>query len=101
MEARAGGVMRCEANTRRGGPCARRARGGQRLCASHAGRPIGRARPRDGLGHGLYGQGLPPEERLALALARATEGVDEEIATTRLMIQRLLRDEDPSSAEYA
>ncbi|SRR5579884_1355848 len=84
--------MRCEASTRRGRPCARPAQAGERLCASHA---RAGARPR----HGLYARTLAPEERRLLALARALDGVGEEIAMTRLMIHRHARDDSP--ADYA
>src|ERR671939_374369 len=79
--------MRCEASTRRGRPCVRPARAGERLCASHARR---RARR-----HNLYRRVLAPEERRRLGRARAAEGVAEEIAMTRLMIQRHARDGSP------
>jgi len=88
--------MRCEASTRRGRPCARPARSGERLCASHARAGGG---PRRGVRPGLYGRALAPEERRMLVLARAVEGVGEEIAMTRLMIQRHARDGSP--ADYA
>jgi hypothetical protein len=41
---------------------------------------------------------LSPAERLTLATARGSEGVDEEIALTRLMILRELQQADPSAA---
>jgi hypothetical protein len=93
--------MRCEASTRRGVPCARPALVDQTVCASHAGRTGARPRNRNALRHGLYAQALAPEERLTLVLARAAEGMGEEIATTRLMILRALRERDASPAEYA
>ena len=92
--------MRCAAATRQGRPCARRALANASVCASHAGRCGARPGNRNGLRHGLYSRQLSPEERFNLALARGTEGLDEEIAMTRLMIQRLVREQDPSPAAY-
>lgn len=92
--------MRCAAATRQGRPCARRALADAPVCASHAGRCGARPGNRNGLRHGLYSRQLPPEERLDLALARATEGLDDEIAMTRLMILRVVREQDPSPATY-
>src|SRR3954471_6209078 len=89
--------MRCEASTRRGVRCARPARVGARLCASHAARAGGGRRR--GPRHGLYGRALTQDERQVLALARAIEGVSEEVAMTRLMILRHARDGSP--ADYA
>ncbi|HZU05895.1 MAG TPA: hypothetical protein VFB73_07975 [Chloroflexota bacterium] len=92
--------MRCEAVTRRGRPCRREALAGGRVCASHAGRCGARPGNRNALRHGLYSQQLTPEERLALATARAVEGLDEEIAVTRLMILRALRQQNTPPATY-
>jgi hypothetical protein len=89
--------MRCEASTRRGVRCARPARAGERRCAGHAARAGGGRRR--GPRHGLYGRALARDERRALALARAIEGVSEEVAMTRLMILRHARDGSP--ADYA
>ena len=89
--------MRCEASTRRGVRCARPARVGARLCASHAAR-VGGGRRR-GPRHGLYGRALAQDERQMMTLAREIEGVSEEVAMTRLMILRQARDGSP--ADYA
>ena len=59
--------MRCEASTRRGVRCARPARAGARLCASHAARAGGGRRR--GPRHGLYGRALTQDERQVLTLA--------------------------------
>jgi len=89
--------MRCEASTHRGVRCARPARAGERRCASHGARAGGGRRR--GLRHSLYGRALARDERRALVLARAIEGVSEEVALTRLMILRHARDGSP--ADYA
>ena len=82
----------CEA-TRRGKRCRQTAVNGKRLCARHA------ASRRARRGHGkrprcrLYDEALSPEERVALAIARLAEGLDDEIAVTRLMIVRAIGEE--------
>ena len=93
--------MRCEAITRYGGPCRRPALASERICVSHAGLTGARPKNRNALRHGLYARCLSPEERLEMALARATEGMAEEIAITRLMILRTLRQQDAPPGEYA
>ena len=93
--------MRCEATTRKGEPCTQRALADDTVCASHAGRCGARPGNRNALRHGLYSRTLTPEEKLDLMAARAVEGVDEEIAVTRLMILRALRQQDAPSEAYA
>jgi hypothetical protein len=93
--------MRCEATTHAGAPCAQPALTGERVCASHAGRCGARPGNRNALRHGLYSQCLTPDEKLDLVAARAIEGVDEEIAVTRLMILRALRQQDAPAEAYA
>ena len=92
--------MRCEAMTRQGVPCARPALRDGRVCANHAGRCGARPGNRNALRHGLYSRLLTPEERVELAAARAVEGLDEEIALTRLMILRMLREQGAEPAVY-
>jgi hypothetical protein len=72
-----------------------------RLCASHSGRCGARPGNRNAIRHGLYSRSLSAEERLNLAAAYAIKGVDEEIAVTRLMIARALRQPDVPPAAYA
>ncbi len=74
---------------------------GARVCVSHAGRCGARPGNRNALRHGLYSGSLAPEERLELALAEASEGLDEEIAVTRLMILRALREQEAPPETYA
>jgi hypothetical protein len=93
--------MRCEATTRQGRPCQQRAMQGGRLCATHAGRGGAPRGNRYGLRHGLYSRYLSPREKLDLVAARAAEGLDEEIAVTRLMIQRALREKKLPPEAYA
>ena len=93
--------MRCEAVTREGAPCERAALVGERLCASHAGRCGARPGNRNALRHGLYSRQLTPEEQRDLVIAQASEGLNEEIAITRLMIVRALREQNAPSEEYA
>ncbi len=93
--------MRCEATTRKGTPCTQTALTGEQVCASHAGRCGARPGNRNALRHGLYSRHLTPEEKLDLVAARAMEGLDEEIAVTRLMILRALRQHDAPPAAYA
>ena len=93
--------MRCEAKTHQGTPCPRPALAGDRICASHAGRCGARPGNRNGLRHGLYSRYLTPEEKLDLVAAQAVDGVDEEIAVTRLMIVRALRQPDAPPEAYA
>src|SRR3954454_5740150 len=89
--------MRCEASTRRGVRCARPARWGAPLCGAPAAQAGGGRRR--GPRHGLYGHALTQDERQVLTLARAIEGVSEEVAMTRLKILRQARDGSP--ADYA
>jgi hypothetical protein len=93
--------MRCEATTRDGAPCTKAALAEAPLCASHAGRCGARVGNRNALRHGLYSRCLTPDEKLDLVAARAIEGVDEEIAVTRLMILRALRQQDAPAEAYA
>src|SRR5262249_26193048 len=93
--------MRCESATRRGTPCKRAAAADARVCASHAGRCGARPGNRNALRHGLYSRQLTSEEQIDLIAARAAEGVDEEIAITRLMIVRALRQQDAPARAYA
>jgi hypothetical protein len=93
--------MRCESATRRGTPCTRAAVADARVCASHAGRCGARPGNRNALRHGLYSRQLTPEEQIDLVAARAAEGVDEEIAVTRVMIVRALRQQDAPTQAYA
>jgi hypothetical protein len=92
--------MRCKATTHEGKPCKNAALAKRRLCASHAGRCGARPGNRNALRHGLYSSHLTPEEKLDLVAAWAVEGVDEEIAVTRLMILHTLRQQDPSAEAY-
>ncbi len=94
-------MIRCQAITHGGVPCARAAMRGERVCASHAGRCGARPGNRNAIRHGLYSRSLSPEEKLSLAMAYRAEGVDEEIGVTRLMIARALRDPDVPPAAYA
>src|SRR5579883_3619714 len=94
-------TMRCEATTRKGTACTQPALTDGHLCASHAGRCGARPGNRNALRHGLYSRILTPEEKLDLMAARAVEGVDEEIAVTRLMILRALREQDAPAEAYA
>ncbi|HLI26029.1 MAG TPA: hypothetical protein VKZ60_03105 [Chloroflexota bacterium] len=89
--------MRCEALTRKGVPCARPALRGERVCANHAGRCGARPGNRNALRHGLYSRQLSAVERVELFAARAMAGLDEEIALTRLLILRALRERDPGA----
>ena len=89
--------MRCEAVTRKGGPCACPALRDGRVCANHAGRCGARPGNLNALRHGLYSQQLSPAERLELATARGMAGLDEEIAVTRLMILRALREQESTA----
>lgn len=84
--------MRCEATTRQGMPCARPALRDERVCANHAGRCGARPGNRNALRHGLYSQQLAPAERVELAAAQAMVGLDAEIALTRVLILRALRE---------
>src|SRR5918912_99913 len=93
--------MRCEAVTKKGVPCTQQTLADSRLCASHAGLCGARPGNRNALRHGLYSGSLTPEEKLDLVAARAVEGVDEEIAVTRLMILRALRQQDAPAEAYA
>ena len=93
--------MRCEATTRQGEPCTQRALADATVCASHAGRCGARPGNRNALRHGLYSRCLMPEEKLDLLAAKAVEGLDEEIAITRLMILRALREQNPPAEAYA
>ncbi len=93
--------MRCEATTHQGDPCSKPALADARVCASHAGRCGARPGNRNALRHGLYSRHLTPEEKLDLVAARAVEGVDEEIAVTRLMILRALRQQEAPAEAYA
>jgi hypothetical protein len=93
--------MRCKATTHEGTLCKNAALAKRRLCASHAGRCGARPGNRNALRHGLYSRHLTPEEKLDLAAARAVEGVAEEIAITRLMILRALRQQNPPAEAYA
>jgi hypothetical protein len=93
--------MRCKATTHEGTSCKNMAMAKRRLCASHAGHCGARPGNRNALRHGLYSGHLTPEEKLDLVAARAVEGVDEEIAVTRLMILRALRQRDPPAEAYA
>jgi hypothetical protein len=86
--------MGCEAVTRGGAPCRAAALAGGTRCASHAGRCGARPGNRNALRHGLYSRLLSPEVQLDLLAARATEGLAEEIAVTRLLIRRAVRDQD-------
>ena len=83
----------CTATTRKGHPCTQTAMAGGRLCASHAGRDGARSDKANAVGPGLYGESLSPREQVALVAARAAEGVDDEIAVTRLMIVRALEEQ--------
>jgi hypothetical protein len=74
---------------------------GARVCASHAGLCGGQEGNRNALRHGLYSKLLSDEEKLDLLEARAIEGLDEEIAITRLMILRALRLKNPPAVDYA
>jgi hypothetical protein len=74
---------------------------GERFCASHAGRCGARPGNRNALRHGLYSRSLSDDEKLDLVAAYRVEGVDEEIAVTRLMIVRALRQPDAPPAAYA
>ena len=93
--------MGCEAVTRQGTPCRRPALEDASLCASHAGRCGARPGNRNALRHGLYSRQLTPEEQVDLVAAKASEGLDEEIAVTRLMIVRALRQQDAPPTAYA
>jgi hypothetical protein len=93
--------MRCEAVTKKGVPCTQQTLADSRLCASHAGLCGARPGNRNALRHGLYSRNLTPEEKLDLIAARAVEGVDEEIAVTRLMILRALRQQNAPAEAYA
>jgi hypothetical protein len=75
--------------------------GQSQRCASHSGRCGAPPGNRNALRHGLYSRALTPEEKLDLIAARAVEGVDEEIAVTRLMILRGLRQQDAPAEAYA
>jgi hypothetical protein len=93
--------MRCEGTTQGGGACGRAAMRGGRRCASHAGRCGARPGNRNAMRHGLYSRALSAEERRSLAAAYQVEGVDEEIAVTRLMIARALRQPEVPLGAYA
>jgi hypothetical protein len=93
--------MRCKAITKNGTPCTQTALTDAQLCASHSGRCGARPGNRNALRHGLYSRYLTPEERLDLFAARATQGLREEIAVTRLMILRALRQQDSPAEAYA
>jgi hypothetical protein len=82
----------CAAKTHRGQPCTQRAMAGGRLCASHAGQGGARPGNRNARPHDLYGEALSRREKAKLVVARAAEGVDDEIAMTRLMIVRALEE---------
>jgi hypothetical protein len=93
--------MRCDMTTHDGMPCARPALRDDRRCASHAGRCGARPGNRNALRHGLYSRELSDDERRKLAAAHTMQGLDEEIAVTRLMIARALRQPDVPPAAYA
>jgi hypothetical protein len=93
--------MRCEVVTKKGAACTQQAMSDSRRCVSHAGLCGARPGNRNALRHGLYSHHLTPEEKLDLVAARAIEGVDEEIAVTRLMIVRALRQQDAPPQAYA
>ena len=93
--------MRCKAITKSGKPCTQNALADTQLCASHAGRCGARPGNRNALRHGLYSRYLSPEEKLDLFAARAVRGLKQEIAVTRLMILRAIRQQDPPAEAYA
>src|SRR5688572_18791386 len=90
----------CEA-TRRGKRCRQMAVNGKRLCAHHAASRRARRGHRNRPRRRLYDDALSPEEKVALAIARLAEGLDEEIAMTRVMIVRALREQEAPPEEYA
>jgi hypothetical protein len=93
--------MRCEAVSRSGVACGRAAMRGAGRCASHTGRCGARRGNRNAVRHGLYSHSLSAEERLRLAAANRAEGLEQEIAVTRLMIARALHQPDVPPAAYA
>jgi hypothetical protein len=93
--------MRCEATTRKGEPWTQRALAQDTVCASHAGRCGARPGNRNALRHGLYSRHLTAAEKLDLLAAKTVEGLDEEIAFTRLMIVRALQEQNWPPETYA
>lgn len=94
-------MRRCDARTRSGAACTRAVVAGEGRCASHLGRCGAQPGNQNALKHGLYSRQLAALEAASLRDARAMDGVGEEIAVTRVLIARALRDPQLDPADVA
>lgn len=80
----------CTAKNRRGQQCKRRPAPGRNVCYYHGGAP-GSGAPRGNANarkHGFYSPNLPLSDQPLLVEARGIEGLDDEIALLRVLIDR-------------